>query len=135
MRQRDWLQKVDDTVYETVTVPEWPDEDGSPSAIRLRSLTSIERDAFEEQSLVRGSKGHELNLRNIRARLVVLSAVTEEGAPLFEPADVIWLAQKNGKAMDRLFEVAQRLSGMRDTDLESLVKNSGSVQSDDSGLN
>lgn len=113
----------DDRRYETVDVPEWG------GSVRLRSLTGAERDDWEG-SLVHqvGRKTH-TDLRNMRAKLVQLSAVDENGLPLFDKADVMKLGNMNAAALDRLFETCQRLSGLSDEDVAELEGNSGPAQS------
>ncbi len=73
-----------------------------------------------------------MNLQNIRAKLVALTVVDEQGNRIFKDEDVKWLGNKSAAALDRIFEVAQRLSGLRDEDVEELAKNSESDLSDDS---
>ena len=69
----------------------------------------------------------------MRAELLSRCAVDENGDLLFsDPADVIKLGAKSGKALDRCFKVASRLSKMSEKDLDELEGNSGSVPGDDS---
>jgi hypothetical protein len=46
---------------------------------------------------------------------------------VFTDADIVALGAKNAAALNRLFEVAQRLSGLRGEDFEELLGNSGSA--------
>jgi hypothetical protein len=133
MLLRDLILTQDDLRYEPVTIPEWRDAEGKPVTVLVRTLTSAERDQFEEESLVKKGKTRELSLKHIRARLVVLTACNPDKSPLFQPTDTLVLSGKNSAALDKLFEVAQRLSGLKGEDVEALAKNSASVQSDDSG--
>ena len=110
-----------DLPQEDVAVPEWG------GTIRLRSLTGAERDAFE--AAVFGRDGdpeapHRVNYLNMRARLVALSAIGEDGQRLFEDGDIEALGKKNAAALDRLFDVCQRLSGITEHDVKALEKNS-----------
>ena len=128
---REQIQKVHDAAIEDVPVPEWG------GTVRLRGMSGVDRDAFEAASLLpaRGkSQTREVNLQNIRARLVACCAIDEDGQPLFSEADVIWLGKKSGAALDRLADVAKRLSGLTAKDVDDLVKNYASGQSDDSGI-
>lgn len=108
-----------------VEVPEWG------GRVRVKALTGSERDRFEQETVARKGKNVETNLQNIRARLVVLAAVDEEGNRLFGFHDIEALGKKSAKPLDRLFTVAMELSGIRDEDVEELAKNSVSDQSDD----
>ena len=119
---RDQILGAEDRRYEVVNCPEWGGE------VRLRSLTGSERDEWEN-SLVRqvGDK-RRLNARNMRAKLIALSAVDGDGQLLFSPGDVIKLGSKNAAPLDRLFEVCQRLSGVSDEDVEELEEGFGETQ-------
>ena len=57
-----------DVVTELVEVPEWG------GSVRVRGLTGAERDAFEGETIQRNGRDVKTNTRNLRARLVVLSA-------------------------------------------------------------
>lgn len=128
------ILSADDLVKELVEVPEWG------GAVYVRALTGAERDAFE-QSMVemrtvrQGRKQEtvrEMRLQNIRARLCALTICDEEGNRLFTDADVQALGRKSASALNRVFQVAQRLSGLTDEDVEELAGNSDEIRSDDS---
>lgn len=114
---------ADDRRYEEIAVPEWG------GTVRLRSLTGEERDQYEA-SMVKRVGGRQVdNLRNARARLVVLAACDENGAPLFDATDAAALGRRNSAALDRLFEAACKLSGISDDDVAELEGNSEPAQS------
>ncbi|WP_233507237.1 hypothetical protein [Spongiactinospora gelatinilytica] len=120
---KDQIWQAHDITYEDVAVPEWGGE------VRIRGLRGDERDAFEEASLKRGRSGNrEVNLKNVRARLVAACAINEDGSPMFNAADVLKLGSKAAGALERLFRVAQRLSGMTDQDVDELAGNSDGGQ-------
>lgn len=123
---RDAILNVLDLQTEDVEVPEWG------GMVRVRGLTGSERDAFEQSIMEQRGRDVALNLRNIRAKLVALSVVDEQGNRVFSDADVKALGQKSAMALQRVFEVAQRLSGLRNEDVEELAKNSENGRSDDS---
>lgn len=89
-----------------VEVPEWG------GTVRVRMLTGTERDAFEAGTVIRQGKKVEANLVNIRARLVALCVVDENGQRLFTEADAEKLGQKSGAALGRVFEAAQKINGL-----------------------
>ena len=122
---RDAILQAEDLPRELVEVPEWG------GAVYVRSLTGTERDAFEFSIVEQRGRSAKMNLRNIRAKLVALSIVDGEGNRLFTDTDVKALGQKSAAVLDRLFAVAQRLSGLRDEDVEELAKNLESDQDDD----
>lgn len=120
------LLSIVDTTVEDVWVPEWQ------TTVKVKSLTAAERDAFEASSLSGQGRNREVNLQNVRARLLVRAIVDDSGARIFGDLDAMELGQKNASALDRLFAVASRLSGLGADDVERLAKNSESDQSGDS---
>lgn len=123
---REQILQADDLLLEDVEVPEW---DGT---VRVRGLTGAERDAFESEIVQLKGKKASLNTQNFRAKLVARSVVDEDGQRLFSDRDAQVLGQKSAAALQRVFEVAQRLSGLSETDVEELVANFNEGQSDDS---
>lgn len=103
-----------DLKSEDVAVTEWGGE------VRVRTLTGTERDAFESSLVQDGGKR---DLSNLRARLLSLAIVDENGARLFSEADIPLLGGKSAAALDRLFEVAQRLNGIGEKEQAALAKN------------
>jgi len=121
------VRAIDDQVIERLFVPEWK------GCVYVRNLSGRERDAFEDASITGRGKDRRLNLRNIRARLVVMATCNADGKALFQEKDIGWLGEKNAAPLDRIFDVAQRLSRISDDDVEELAKNSESDPSDDFG--
>lgn len=124
---KDQIRQADDTQTEVVPVLEWGGD------VIVRGMTGIERDGFEAEIAERRGKKVRFDLRNFRAKLVVRTVVDEAGDRVFSDADATWLGEKSAVALGRVFDVASRLSGLSDEDIEDLVKNSESGPSDDSG--
>lgn len=122
---RDAILGASDIKSEEVHVPEWG------GTVRVRGLTAAQRDAFEAASVTGNGKRRDVNLANIRARLVALSVVDEKDQPIFNPGDVKALGEKSAGALDRVFSVASRLSGLSDEDVEELGKPSEETSSGD----
>jgi len=122
---RDAILGASDIKTEEVHVPEWG------GTVLVRGLTAKQRDEFESGLIETVGKTQRVTMRNARARLAALAIVGEDNEPLFSPADVFLLGEKSGAALDRVFAVASRLSGIGDSDMDELTKNS-SGQSDDS---
>jgi hypothetical protein len=115
---------VIDLPTEQVAVPEWGGD------VLVRGLTGSERDAFEEESLVKnGTAKADITLREIRARLVSRCLVDENGQRMFSDSEVDVLGRKSALALNRVFEVAQKISGLSDKDVAELTKNSESAPS------
>ena len=124
---RDDILNASDLAREEVDVPEWG------GAVLVRGLTGRERDAYESSIVHPNGRVMKYTLTNMRARLVALSVIDEAGARLFSDSDIEMLGRKSAAALQRVFEVAQRLSGLSEQDMDELAKNSESGPSDDSG--
>lgn len=109
---------ADDRKTEDVEVPEWG------GTVRLRSLTGTERDAYEASIQKQIGTKVVRDMRNFRARLVQLSAINEDGSPLFAQNEVAALAGRSSAALNRLYNVCCELSGFSDEDVEALEGNS-----------
>lgn len=123
---RDDILRADDIQAEIVDVPEWGGQ------VRVKGLSGTERDRFEQDSIDQRGKANKLNLANIRARLLVLCLVDEQGNRLFQRSDIDLLGQKSAVALNRVFEAARRLSGLNQEDVEELAENFDDGQSDNS---
>jgi hypothetical protein len=111
MLDRKAIFASNDLDIEKVDVPEWGGQ------VAVRGLTARERDMFE------ASIGSSVNLDNLRARLVVLTLCDENGERLLQDKDATALGKKNAQVVDRLFEVARKMSGMTDADVKELEGN------------
>ena len=110
------ILQANDLVTERVDVPEWG------GAVYVRGMTGLERDLYEDSILEQRGKNRQVNLRNARAKLVALSVVDEAGQRMFSQTDVAALGKKNAAALQRVFNVATRLSGITEEDLEELTE-------------
>ena len=117
-----------DIQFEDVAVPEWG------GTVRVKSLTGLDRDALEQTMLEGKGKDATVNLANFRAKLCARSMVDEAGRLIFRDLDIVDLGRKSAAALGRVFDVASRMSGFSQTDIEEITKNSGSGQSGDSGI-
>lgn len=106
-----------DLPAEDVDVPEWG------GTVRVRGLNGAERDKFEAAFAAAGkdkAKGYEM----VRARLAAACIVDESGKRLFHGDAVTRrLGEKSAVALNRVFEVASRLSGLSEEDAEELAGN------------
>ena len=110
---REAILAAEDKQYEDIAVPEWG------GTVRIVGLTGTERDKLEAS--VVGKTGKNLNLTNFRARLVALCVVDDSGSRLFSDMDIAALGRKSAAALERIFSVSQRLSGLSDEDVAELV--------------
>ncbi len=123
---RDEILGADDIKTEIIEVPEWGGE------VKVKALTGAQRDRFEQNSVEGKGKDTKVNLTNIRARLVAASVVDDNNKPIFQDSDVKQLGAKSAVALNRVFEVAQRLSGLTEEDVKELTENLDEGQPDNS---
>jgi hypothetical protein len=129
---RDEILAVNDLKTETVPVPEW----GAGVAVIVRSLTGAERDTYEAEMLGQASgegEDRQYDLGNIRAKLAARTIVDEAGKRLFSEADVVALGEKNASALDRVAEVARRLSRISAADVKAAKAALGNAPSGAAG--
>lgn len=118
MLTREQILSATDIKSEIVQVPEWGGE------LMVWGMTGKERDAFERTVLERREDGSlKRNYENFRAKLAVFSIKDETGKRLFDESDIEALGKKSVAALERVINVAQRLSRISSEDTENLVKN------------
>lgn len=110
------ILNIDDSQWEEIPVPEWGGE------VRIRGLSGDEVDKYEA-SLMRLRKGKpDLAIQSATARLVAWCLVDENMSRLFVNEDEVKeLGKKSGKALQRCFDKAAELSGLRPGDVEAMV--------------
>jgi hypothetical protein len=123
---KDEILSANDLETEAVSVPEWGGE------VRVRAMTGLERDGLSQA--LRQPDGS-MDLKEFRTRVCATSMVDEHGEHLFIEKEVRQLGAKSTTALDRVYLVASRLSGLGKDQDEALEKNSGKTQSDSSGSN
>jgi hypothetical protein len=126
------ILEADDRLYEEVDVPEWG------GTVRVRSMEGVERDRFEatiaQISIDEHGKTRVDSRRdNVRALICSMTMVDDEGVNLFTPPDVLVLGHKSAAALERVFTVAQRLSGLTEADVEELKEQLGNAPAGASG--
>jgi hypothetical protein len=114
---RDLILNAIDQKIEAVEMPEWG------GVVHVRSLNGSERDSYEAGMVRFGADGKpkEVRLQNMRAKLCALTICDETGKRLFSDDDMDALSQKNASALQKIFGVAQRLSGLTKRDVDELV--------------
>jgi len=123
---------VQDLPYEDVSIPEW----SAGKVVRVRGLTGTERGAWEKAiSSVTpnlgepGQPGKGVNvsfdMSEMRVALCTLCLVDGDGKRLFTNDEMAMLGQKSSLAINRVFEVAARLSGITRDAVEKAAKISG----------
>lgn len=123
---KEQILAADDIPSQEVEVPEWGGK------VLVRGLSAAERGAFTEEIIDQRGKKNIVKLQDIQVRICAL-AIREPatGKRMFDDNDLRALARKSAAALQHVFEVAQRLSGLSNEDVEELTKNSETAQSDD----
>jgi hypothetical protein len=113
---RDAILDAKDIKIEEVSVPEWGGN------VFVKGMTGSERDKFEGSIVEFRGKSQRTNFNNVRARLASLTICDKSRVRMFTEADVQALGEKSAGALQRIFEVARRLSGLSQADVEELTK-------------
>lgn len=98
------ILQAPDLPTEEVFIPEWG------GSVLVRGLTAAERDRFEAEIVRQTREGVKVELHGIRARLCAMTIVDESGGRLFSDDEIAALGNKSASALQRVFEVALRLS-------------------------
>ncbi len=122
---KDQILSADDLQTKDVYVKPW---DGY---VRIRTMTAHERDRFE-QMMFSNRGGKKERMDDVRATLVSLTVVDEDGKRMFSDKDVKALSKKSAAALDKIFSEAQSLNAVSDEDVEEIAKNSEETQDDSS---
>ncbi len=86
---REAILNAQDLPTEAVEAPEWG------GSVLVRGMTGAERDAFESSVVSMNGKDARVNTANIRAKMAAMCIVDENGARLFDEADVTALGMKS----------------------------------------
>lgn len=125
---RDAILAAEDIQTEEVLVPQWG------GTVRVRGMSGTERDAWEAAMVQTPAQGNRasrrsngatatsVNTKDFRAKLCAMCVVDEAGARMFSDEDVEALGAKSGAALDAVFGVAMRLSGLGKGDVDKLAQ-------------
>lgn len=122
---RNAILEAKDLETKDIPVPEWGGE------VRIRMLTGEERDQFEASMVeLRKDGSTKSNRENVRARLLILCIVNENGERMFNKADIKLLGRKSAKALERVVNACNELNGISEQDIEELSEGFDSGQSE-----
>lgn len=123
---KEQVSAAQDLTTEEVEVPQWG------GSVLVRTLTARERGQFMALLVDQRKGGNRTRLEDLQVRLCAMSIVDEQGRRMFSDSELGLLARKSARALQPIFEVAQRLSGLSDEQVEELSGNSEETPSDDS---
>lgn len=127
---RDAILGADDLVREPLEVPEWG------GTVYVRAMTAGENDAVIKghSKTTFGPNGvpqQHVDIDGFKTAIVVRSLVDEDGNRMFGDHEVGLLAGKSNAAIDKVFEVAQRLNGGGEAAIAEAVGNSDASRNGD----
>lgn len=123
---RDMLLKPVERPSEIVELPEL----GEGVSVIVTGMTARERSEFDQQFVSRKGEPMKKRIAEGRERIVVACCRDEEGNRLLTHEDVSQLGKQSCSVIERIVNVAQRLSGMTKDELENAVKNSEETPDD-----
>jgi hypothetical protein len=122
---RDQILNFDDIQIEKLVVSEW-----GGIEIEVRGMSGKERAQFLRR--ITGGDG-EVNIERFYPELIIATVFDpESGAKVFEGADRDVINTKSGAALEKIAQVAQRLSGLGSTDVEEAAGKSEETPRSDS---
>lgn len=110
-----------DLVIEDVPVPEWN------GTVRVKGMSGTERDRFEAGFVGNNMKPlpPDKALEYYRARIAAACLVEADGKKMFRSiGELKRLSDKSAEALQRVVDVANRLSGLSEEDVAELTGNS-----------
>lgn len=113
---RDLIMSAKDTHTETVEIPEWG------VTVEIRSMSGASRAALMQEAV---NSGGQIDMGRVYPDLIIQTCFDPEtGEPVFEAGDRDLIMSKNGALLDRLAEVATRLSGFNEQAVDDAGKDS-----------
>lgn len=108
---------VSDIKCEEVEVIEWG------GSVMVYGLTGKQRGELEASVVEMRGQTQIMHLQNLKVLMCSMAIRDENGARMFDSDEVDELGAKSTQALERVYDVAQRLSGMSTTEVEKLSKN------------
>ena len=110
------ILKTEDMEKRYVEIPEWR------GGVWVKTMTGEERDLFEVSLIEERGEDDVFNSKNIRAKLVAMTACDEKGKLIFRQDQVEALGKKNGAALQRIYIVSAKLNKISKEDVEELTE-------------
>lgn len=94
--------------------------------VHVKSMSAGQRNKLATLMLTSSGRDFDVDLSQlpgVMANVVAWCCVDESGKRMFSDADVDSLNDKHGDALQAIFEAAMRVSGLGDSDVETIAKN------------
>jgi hypothetical protein len=119
MSIKDQIKAANDQRIIPVECSEWKDENGNPIIVYVKSLNAWDKECW----VAARAKNIETNTTGSLATSLLVKCCTDaEGNLLFTDDDIEWLNTKNGKVIDRLYNVASDLIISSQAEVQDLLK-------------
>jgi hypothetical protein len=113
---RDQILSAKDSHSELVEIPEWG------VTVQIQSMSGAARAVLMQEAMQTGGN---INMAKVYPDLIIQTCLDPEtGEPVFTEDDREAILSKNGAILDRLAEVATRLSGFNDSAVDDAGKDS-----------
>jgi len=111
---RDEILALQDRKTAVVHVPEWDCD------VRIMEMSAGDREAYERMVLRMNEQSNKVepDISNLRAKMVAISVVDEEGRRVFTNEDVEALSRKHHEAIRFLFNKAMSLNRIEEEAVE-----------------
>lgn len=101
--------------------------------VKVQGLTGRQRDLFEQSFLRIHGNVRTITMEHARARLVSMAVIDEQGNRVFTESQIQELSELSALDLDKVFTVAQELSGLGDEQLREMVTTLGNAPSSGGG--
>ena len=113
------IWKVKSLRKQLVDVPEWG------GSIWVREMTGESRAEYDKWLVEKGNVG------GMKVRIVIATAIDEDGKPMFNEIDIPDLLSKSHRAIERIANVGADISGLTFVAREEVRKNSETAPKED----
>lgn len=111
MSLKEQIQQAEDRARRTIDVPEW--------GVVLELISPSVEERAELIAAHQAAEDGEIDYATMYTSLLIATAHDPEtGERVFGPDDAAWLAKKDAEVVNRVFEVAQEISGLAKATLE-----------------
>lgn len=121
---RDQFLKPVEIPREEVQLPELG------GSVWVKGMSAADRSRFEKEFQTASGKSSKRRMAEVRERLVVACVCDENGNNILTTADVEDIGKQSIQVIERIVNVAQRLCGMSNEDVEQMAGNSEETEGD-----
>lgn len=122
----DDVAAASDLSQEWVAIPEWAplgadESERAGYGVYVRTLSGKERATWQQVSILGTGNKTAINFQQTTVKLVIMAAIDDQGRRVFSDAHSGMLLGKNSAVLERIADVAMRLSGITEEEVESVT--------------